>query len=226
MSLEELPGYKYLFPSLCLTMAPMARTRGWQEALSCLTPLPPAACSCLPVKEAARHANLKSAIAARDFVEAVRGAGAMSPENSSPGSTALPSLLGNPQAGDSATFPGLHKDVDISFCSSSGRNDASPVPMSSSLQLATRVLLPLGCLQRSSQEHGDKQTTAEELGDESQEHRGRLHHPSTVAVVRIPTHALQLSCGRASDAAGPPPCGWDSTATGRWCGRRLANTSR
>ena len=68
----------------------------------------------------------------------------MSQENSSPGSTRLPSLLCSPQSGDSTTAPDLHKG--------------------GSFQVATRVLLPLGCLQRT-QDHDCDQAGAEELGD-------------------------------------------------------------
>ena len=106
------------------------------------------ACFCLPAKEAARRADLKCAIAARDFVEGLREAGAMSRENSSPVSTRLPSLLGSPQAGEATILAGqgLHKE--------------SPPAMSTSMQVATQLQLPLGCLQRSSPETG-----AEEPGD-------------------------------------------------------------
>ncbi|CAE7499925.1 unnamed protein product [Symbiodinium microadriaticum] len=106
-------------------------------------------CSCYPGKEAARHADLKRAMAERKFVEGRRVAGAMRQENSSPVSTRLPSLLSSPQSGESTTVLDLHK--------------GGPPPPSS-LQVATRVLLPLGCLQRT-QDHDCDQAGAEELGD-------------------------------------------------------------
>ncbi|OLQ10624.1 DeSI-like protein [Symbiodinium microadriaticum] len=114
-------------------------------------------CACLPAKEASRNADLKRAKAARDFVEGLRETGATSQEDSSPVSTTLPSLLCSPQAGE-------YKEVGNSFCSSSGRNDASP-PAVRSLRVATRVLLPLGCLQRSQEFDCEQQAGAEEIGD-------------------------------------------------------------
>ena len=119
-------------------------------ALGVALPRNSQSCSCLPVKGASRKADLKRAIAARDFVEGLREAAAMSQENSSPVSTRLPSLLCSPQSGESTSVPGLHKE--------------SPPPLSS-LQVATRVLLPLGCLQRSQDHDCEEQAGAEELGD-------------------------------------------------------------
>ena len=97
-------------------------------------------CACLPAKEASRNAHLKRAMAARDFVEGLRETGATSQEDSSPVSTMLPSLLGSPQSGE-------HKEMGTSC-----------------LQVATQVLLPMGCLQRS-QDHDRDQAGAEDFGD-------------------------------------------------------------
>ena len=108
-------------------------------------------CACLPAKEASRNADLKRAKAARDFVEGLRETGATSQEDSSPVSTTLPSLLCSPQSGE-------HKDLSTSSCST------SPPLIGGSLQVATQVLLPLGCLQRSQDDDRD-QAGAEEIGD-------------------------------------------------------------
>ena len=103
-------------------------------------------CACLPAKEASRNADLKRAKAARDFVEGLRETGATSQEDSSPVSATLPSLLCSPQSGE-------HKEMGTSLCSTSPP-----------LVVATQVLLPLGCLQRSQDDDRD-QAGAEDFGD-------------------------------------------------------------
>ena len=97
-------------------------------------------------------------------------------------------------------------------------------------------LLPLGYLQRSqaataaSSPAAGQQAGAKELGDLTRLHIRLYSHATARKMASTPSigsedsgsHSLE----RASDEVGPRLCAYVTTATGRWCGLRRANTCK